>query len=73
MPRYGIKVLLDLHALPGSQNGEIHSGVCIEALWLQSCSLSFYLYIYIYIYMYIYNNNNNNNNKYNIIYINNII
>ena len=41
MPRYGIKVLLDLHALPGSQNGEIHSGVCIEALWLQFCSLSF--------------------------------
>ena len=29
--RYGIKVLLDLHALPGSQNGEIHSGVCIES------------------------------------------
>ncbi|CAE7239974.1 exgA [Symbiodinium pilosum] len=28
--KYGIKVLLDLHALPGSQNGEIHSGVCIE-------------------------------------------
>jgi len=27
---HGIKVLLDLHGLPGSQNGEIHSGVCLE-------------------------------------------
>lgn len=26
----GIKVLLDLHGLPGSQNGEIHSGACLE-------------------------------------------
>ncbi|CAJ1353232.1 unnamed protein product [Effrenium voratum] len=29
--KYGIQVLLDLHAVPGSQNGEIHSGVCIES------------------------------------------
>lgn len=28
--KYGIKVLLDFHALPGSQNGEIHSGVCMR-------------------------------------------
>ncbi|CAK0900432.1 unnamed protein product [Prorocentrum cordatum] len=28
--RHSIKVLLDLHGLPGSQNGEIHSGVCLE-------------------------------------------
>lgn len=27
---HDIKVLLDLHGLPGSQNGEIHSGACIE-------------------------------------------
>ncbi|CAJ1333311.1 unnamed protein product [Effrenium voratum] len=26
--RHGVKVLLDLHGLPGSQNGEIHSGAC---------------------------------------------
>ena len=25
--KYGLKVLLDLHALPGSQNGEMHSGI----------------------------------------------
>mmetsp|Transcript_14317 Transcript_14317/g.28538 ORF Transcript_14317/g.28538 Transcript_14317/m.28538 type:complete len:357 (+) Transcript_14317:135-1205(+) len=25
---HGIKVLLDLHGLPGSQNGEMHSGIC---------------------------------------------
>lgn len=29
--RHGIQILLDLHAVPGSQNGEIHSGVCIES------------------------------------------
>mmetsp|Transcript_122204 Transcript_122204/g.390890 ORF Transcript_122204/g.390890 Transcript_122204/m.390890 type:complete len:637 (+) Transcript_122204:54-1964(+) len=28
--KYGIKVLLDLHGLPGSQNGEIHSGTCLQ-------------------------------------------
>jgi len=26
--KYGIQVLLDLHGLPGSQNGEMHSGLC---------------------------------------------
>mmetsp|Transcript_35506 Transcript_35506/g.81970 ORF Transcript_35506/g.81970 Transcript_35506/m.81970 type:complete len:581 (+) Transcript_35506:42-1784(+) len=28
--KHGIKILLDLHGLPGSQNGEIHSGAVIE-------------------------------------------
>ena len=28
--QYGVKVLLDLHGLPGSQNGEIHSGACMR-------------------------------------------
>jgi len=27
---HGIKILLDLHALPGSQNGEMHSGFAVE-------------------------------------------
>lgn len=28
--KYGVKVLLDLHGVPGSQNGEIHSGACMR-------------------------------------------
>lgn len=31
--KYGIKVLLDLHAVRGSQNGEMHSGRKGEARW----------------------------------------
>mmetsp|Transcript_48237 Transcript_48237/g.86981 ORF Transcript_48237/g.86981 Transcript_48237/m.86981 type:complete len:464 (+) Transcript_48237:94-1485(+) len=27
--KYGIKVLLDLHGAPGSQNGQMHSGACL--------------------------------------------
>merc|ERR1719410_396120 len=28
--KYGIKVLLDLHGLPGSQNGAMHSGIATQ-------------------------------------------
>jgi glucan 1,3-beta-glucosidase len=31
--QYGLKVLLDLHSLPGSQNGQIHSGRAGEIAW----------------------------------------
>jgi len=28
--RYGMRIWLDLHGLPGSQNGAEHSGICVE-------------------------------------------
>lgn len=31
--KYGIKILLDLHALKGSQNGEVHSGAIGKVDW----------------------------------------
>lgn len=31
--KYNLKVLLDLHALPGSQNGKVHSGRAGEVEW----------------------------------------
>lgn len=33
--KYGLKILLDLHGAPGSQNGEMHSGQAGEAKWGQ--------------------------------------
>ena len=33
--KYGLKVLLELHGLVGSQNGEHHSGECGPLSWLQ--------------------------------------
>ncbi|CAJ1336531.1 unnamed protein product, partial [Effrenium voratum] len=33
--KYGIKVLLELHAHVGSQNGEHHSGECGQVAWLE--------------------------------------
>ena len=37
--KYNIKVLLDLHALPGSQNGNDHSGRIGEARWFDEAKL----------------------------------
>lgn len=31
--RHGLKILLDLHGAPGSQNGEMHSGQAGQMLW----------------------------------------
>ncbi|CAK9019947.1 unnamed protein product [Durusdinium trenchii] len=33
--KYGLKILLELHGLVGSQNGEHHSGECRPLSWLQ--------------------------------------
>jgi len=33
--KFGLKVLLDLHGAPGSQNGQDHSGCGMEPEWLQ--------------------------------------
>ncbi len=38
--KYDLKVLLDLHGLPGSQNGKDHSGLTDQASWLNSASLN---------------------------------
>ena len=37
--KYELKVLLDMHALPGSQNGKIHSGDTRAAGWFDSAEL----------------------------------
>lgn len=36
--KYGLEILLDLHGVPGSQNGKDHSGRIGQALWLKSRS-----------------------------------
>lgn len=36
--QYGIKVLLDVHGLPGSQNGHDHSGKSGRAMWYKDSS-----------------------------------
>lgn len=37
--KYGLKVLVDVHGLPGSQNGNDHSGTVGEARWLHDRTL----------------------------------
>lgn len=36
--KYGLKVLIDVHGLPGSQNGRDHSGRIGRALWYRSAA-----------------------------------
>lgn len=36
--KYGLKVLVDLHGAPGSQNGQDHSGRAGKALWYKDAA-----------------------------------
>jgi glucan 1,3-beta-glucosidase len=43
--KYGLKVLIDLHGAPGSQNGEMHSGQQGNTLWAETANIEHTLHV----------------------------